>query len=89
MAAVGSRFVSLVVIASQPSPRALGRRSVSRVAPAGGEEQVYGRAGLLAHTSLLGPDGDSNGCVSFRNDTAFLHAYKSGQIKRLVVVAKL
>ncbi|WP_412774099.1 tlde1 domain-containing protein [Nitrobacter sp.] len=60
-----------------------------RLKPVGGEDEIYGRSGLLAHTYMLGPNGDSNGCVSFRNYAAFLHAYKSGQIKRLVVVAKL
>ena len=55
----------------------------------GGEDKIYGRTGLLAHTYMLGPNGDSNGCVSFKNYAAFLHAYKSGRIKRLVVVAKL
>jgi hypothetical protein len=60
-----------------------------RLKPVGGEDQIYGRSGLLAHTYMLGPNGDSNGCVSFRNYTAFLHAYKSGEIKRLVAVAKL
>jgi hypothetical protein len=38
---------------------------------------------------MLGPSGASNGCVSFKNYHAFLNAYKSGKIKRLVVVAKL
>jgi hypothetical protein len=60
-----------------------------RLNPIGGEDKIYGRTGLLAHTYMLGPNGDSNGCVSFRNYAAFLHAYKSGRIKRLVVVAKL
>jgi hypothetical protein len=60
-----------------------------RLKPVGGEDKIYGRSGLLAHTYMLGPNGDSNGCVSFRNYAAFLHAYKSGEIKRLVVVAKL
>ncbi|MBS0529070.1 MAG: DUF2778 domain-containing protein [Proteobacteria bacterium] len=60
-----------------------------RLKPVGGEDKIYGRSGLLAHTYMLGPNGDSNGCVSFRNYAAFLRAYKSGQIKRLVVVAKL
>ncbi|MDX7950138.1 DUF2778 domain-containing protein [Lichenihabitans sp. Uapishka_5] len=50
---------------------------------------VYGRNGLLAHTYMLGPKGDSNGCVSFRNYQAFLRAFQSGDIRRLVVVAKL
>jgi len=50
---------------------------------------VYGRAGLLAHTYMLGPNGDSNGCVSFRDYQAFLNAYKRGEVRRLVVVAKM
>ena len=36
---------------------------------------------------MLGPNGDSNGCVSFRDYDAFLRAYKRGLVKRLVVVA--
>ncbi len=44
---------------------------------------------MLPHTYMLGPDGDSNGCVSFKNYDAFLQAYQSGQIKRLAVVAAL
>jgi hypothetical protein len=27
------------------------------------ERKVFGRAGLLVHTFMLGPNGDSNGCV--------------------------
>ncbi len=54
-----------------------------------GEGGIYGRAGLLAHSYMLGPNGDSNGCVSFKDYDAFLHAYKSGQVKKLVVVARL
>jgi hypothetical protein len=53
------------------------------------EDKVYGRAGLLAHTYMLGPNGQSNGCVSFRNYEAFLQAYLSGAIKRLAVVERL
>jgi hypothetical protein len=60
-----------------------------RLKPVGGEDKIYGRTGLLAHTYMLGPNGDSNGCVSFRNYNAFLRAYKSGRVKRMVVVAKL
>ncbi|MBN9148866.1 MULTISPECIES: tlde1 domain-containing protein [unclassified Nitrobacter] len=60
-----------------------------RLKPVGGEDKIYGRSGLLAHTYMLGPNGDSNGCVSFKNYNAFLRAYKGGQVKRLVVVAKL
>ncbi|WP_246731820.1 DUF2778 domain-containing protein [Methylocapsa sp. S129] len=59
-----------------------------RLNPVGGGD-VFGRAGLLAHSYMLGPNGDSNGCVSFRNYEAFLQAYQSGQVKRLAVVARL
>jgi hypothetical protein len=51
------------------------------------ESKVFGRAGLLAHSYMLGPNGDSNGCVSFRDYDAFLQAYLNGEVKRLVVVA--
>jgi hypothetical protein len=60
-----------------------------RLNPVGGEEAIFGRAGLLAHTYMLGPNGDSNGCVSFRDYEAFLRAYRNGEVKRLAVVAKL
>jgi hypothetical protein len=54
-----------------------------------GEGGIYGRAGLLAHPFMLGPNGDSNGCVSFKDYNAFLRAYENGQINKLAVVAKL
>jgi hypothetical protein len=53
------------------------------------ERKVFGRAGLLAHTFMLGPNGDSNGCVSIKNYDAFLQAYLDHKIKRLAVVASL
>jgi hypothetical protein len=53
------------------------------------ERKVFGRAGLLAHTFMLGPNGDSNGCVSIRNYDTFLQAYLDRKIKRLAVVASL
>ena len=53
-----------------------------------GEGSVYGRDGLLAHRFMLGPNGDSNGCVSFRDYEAFLQAYQTGQVRRLLVVAR-
>jgi hypothetical protein len=59
-----------------------------RLIPVGNGE-LYGRTGLLAHTYMLGPNGDSNGCVSFRNYNAFLQAFQTGEVKRLVVVARL
>ena len=58
-----------------------------RLTPVGGGD-VYGRTGLLAHTYMLGPNGQSNGCVSFRDYKAFLQAYQNGQIRRLVVVGR-
>ena len=59
-----------------------------RLTPVGGEDSIYGRSGLLAHTYMLGPNGDSNGCVSFRDYGAFLNAYHQG-VRRLAVVAHL
>lgn len=53
------------------------------------ESKVFGRSGLLAHSYMLGSNGQSNGCVSFRNYTPFLKAYLNHEIKRLVVVSRL
>ncbi len=60
-----------------------------RLTPVGGEGAIHGRTGLLAHTYMLGPNGDSNGCVSFKDYNAFLRAYQRGEVRRLVVVASL
>jgi len=60
-----------------------------RLVPVGGDGAVYGRSGLLAHTYMLGPNGDSNGCVSFKDYDAFLKAFHDGKVTRLAVVAKL
>jgi hypothetical protein len=60
-----------------------------RLTPVGGEDAIFGRSGLLAHTYMLGPNGDSNGCVSFRDYNAFLNAYRNQGIKRLAVVARV
>ena len=57
-----------------------------RLMPVAGS--VYGRTGLLAHGFMLGPNGDSKGCVSFRNYAACLRAFQKGEVKRLVVVAR-
>lgn len=65
-----------------------GHRAV-RLNPVGGSGAIYGRAGLLAHPYLLGPRGDSNGCVSFRDYEKFLQAFLRGEVKRLVVVEKM
>jgi len=54
-----------------------------------GEGFSFDRVGLLAHPYMLGPNGDSNGCVSFKNYDAFLRAFQNGEVKRLAVVARL
>ena len=51
--------------------------------------KMYGRDGILAHTYMLGPNGQSNGCVSFKDYQKFLRAYLRGEIDRMVVVARL
>jgi hypothetical protein len=54
-----------------------------------GDNDTLGRSGLLAHNYMLGPNGDSNGCVSIKNYEKFLKAFTNGEIKRLVVVPRL
>jgi hypothetical protein len=38
---------------------------------------------------MLGPKGESNGCVVFKTYNAFLQAFQNGQVKRLIVVDNL
>jgi hypothetical protein len=59
-----------------------------RLVPAEGSN-TSGRSGLLAHSFMLGPKGDSNGCVSIRDYDRFLKAFNDGEINRLVVVPSL
>jgi hypothetical protein len=54
-----------------------------------GDGKMFGRDGLLAHSYMLGPNGQSNGCVSFSDYPAFLEAYLKGEVDRLVVVEQL
>ena len=51
-----------------------------------GDGDMYGRVGMLAHTYMLGPRGDSNGCVSFKDYHKFLAAYQRGEVSHLIVV---
>jgi hypothetical protein len=60
-----------------------------RMLPIGGEDAIFGRNGILAHTYMLGPTGQSNGCVSFKDYDAFLDAFKAGKITRLAVIGRL
>jgi hypothetical protein len=59
-----------------------------RMLPVEGSSTL-GRAGLLAHSYMLGPEGDSNGCVSIRDYERFRKAFDDGEIARLVVVPSL
>ena len=50
---------------------------------------MYGREGMLAHSYMLGANGQSNGCVSVQDYSKFLQAFLRGDINRLIVVADL
>lgn len=54
-----------------------------------GKEPMYGRDGFLTHSYMMGPRGDSNGCISFNDYPKFLEAYKRGEVTRIIVVASL
>jgi hypothetical protein len=56
-----------------------------RMTPAEGSD-IGGRSGLLVHSFMLGPNGDSNGCVSIRDFDRFRKAYDDGQFTHLAVV---
>jgi len=51
--------------------------------------KMFGRDGMLAHSYMHGPNGQSKGCVSFRDYPAFLSAFLRGEVERLVVVDHL
>lgn len=51
--------------------------------------RMFGRDGILAHSFMHGTDGQSNGCVVFRDYPAFLDAFLRGDVERLVVVERL
>jgi hypothetical protein len=53
------------------------------------QSKMFGRDGMLAHTYMLGSNGQSNGCVSFNNYPAFLNAFMKGEVDRLIVVDHL
>lgn len=56
-----------------------------RMTPADGSD-IGGRSGLLVHSYMLGPNGDSNGCISIRDFDRFRKAYDDGQFTHLAVV---
>jgi len=51
-----------------------------------GSGNMYGRDGILAHSYMLGEDGQSNGCVSVRDYDRFLKAYESGEFNQIIVM---
>lgn len=55
-----------------------------RLTPISGNQ--HGRDGFLAHSYMLGPRGESHGCVVFKSYPAFLKAYNSGQINQIRIV---
>ncbi|OPY96583.1 hypothetical protein A5906_02430 [Bradyrhizobium sacchari] len=59
-----------------------------RMTPTDGTSAL-GRVGLLTHNYMLGPRGDSNGCVSIKDYDRFLKAWDNGEFNRLVVVPSL
>lgn len=54
-----------------------------------GDASMFGRDGILAHTYMLGPSGQSFGCVSFKDYGAFLRAFQRGEVDHMVVVPHL
>ena len=58
-----------------------------RLNPIGGGF-TFNRVGLLTHPYMLGPNGDFNGCVSFKSYDTFLRTFQTGEVKRLQVVAQ-
>lgn len=51
-----------------------------------GDQPMYGRNGFLLHPYLLGPRGDSNGCISLADYDAFLKSFKKGEVDEVIVV---
>jgi hypothetical protein len=50
---------------------------------------INGRSGLLVHSFMLGPNGDSNGCISVKEFDRFRRAYDDGQFTHIAVVNSL
>jgi hypothetical protein len=59
-----------------------------RMTPVEGSD-IYGRSGLLVHSYMLGPNGDSNGCISVRDYDRFLKAFNDGQFTHIAVVTSV
>ena len=59
-----------------------------RMTPTEGSD-IFGRSGLLVHSYMLGPNGDSNGCISVRDYDRFLRAFNDGQFSHIAVVTSV
>lgn len=59
-----------------------------RMTPADGSD-IFGRSGLLVHSYMLGPNGDSNGCISVKDYDRFLRAFNDGQFSHIAVVTSV
>ncbi len=53
------------------------------------QSTMFNRNGILAHSYMLGPSGQSNGCISFKDYPKFLRAYLRGEIDRITVVVRM
>jgi hypothetical protein len=53
------------------------------------ENEMFRRDGILAHSYMLGPNGQSNGCISFKNYPKFLNAFMRGEVDHVTVVNRL
>ena len=74
--------------ANKPRERLFHGVEALRMLPVGNADML-GRTGLLTHSYMLGPRGDSNGCVSIKDYDRFLKAWDNGEFNRLVVVPSL
>jgi hypothetical protein len=53
--------------------------------PVGGGN-MYGRDGILAHSFMLGANGQSNGCISVRDYDKFVQAFEDGKFNQIIVL---
>jgi hypothetical protein len=76
------------VYSLKPREREFHGVAALRMTPVEGSD-IGGRSGLLVHSYMMGPNGDSNGCVSVREYDRFLRAYNDGQFTHIAVVSSL
>jgi hypothetical protein len=76
------------VYALKPREKEFHGVAALRMTPAEGSD-ISGRSGLLVHSYMLGPNGDSNGCISVRDYDRFLQAFNEGQFSHIAVVTSV